>query len=154
MMSARRTHTDTLRADDIVSVARSWIGTPYHHQASQKRIGTDCLGLVRGVFRELYGFEAEIPPAYTRDWAEASRKETLIDGARRHLRNLSSQDIQAGRVILFRIKPSSIAKHTAIATTSTSMIHAMEGVRVSEIEITPWWQRRVAGVFAFPGAQI
>ena len=35
--------------DEIVAAARGWRGTPYRHQASVKHIGTDCLGLVRGV---------------------------------------------------------------------------------------------------------
>ena len=41
----------------IVATARSWLGTPYHHQASLRGVGCDCLGLVRGVWRELYGDE-------------------------------------------------------------------------------------------------
>ena len=43
--------------ETVVRAARGWIGTPYHHQASVKGVGTDCLGLVRGVWRELYGCE-------------------------------------------------------------------------------------------------
>jgi hypothetical protein len=40
-----------VRRSDIIAEARSWIGTPYAHQASVKGIGCDCLGLVRGVWR-------------------------------------------------------------------------------------------------------
>lgn len=47
----------------VVEIARRWIGTPYHHQASLKGVGCDCLGLVRGVYRELCGAEPEpMPP--------------------------------------------------------------------------------------------
>jgi cell wall-associated NlpC family hydrolase len=38
----------------IVALAREWLGTPYHHQASLKGVGTDCVGLVRGIWREVY----------------------------------------------------------------------------------------------------
>ena len=62
----------------ITTLARGWLGTPYHHQASLKGVGTDCIGLVRGIYRELYGGEAEAIPAYSRDWAEATGEETLI----------------------------------------------------------------------------
>ena len=58
------------RADDIVAAARGWIGTPYLHQASLKGVGSDCLGLVRGVWREVMGAEPETPPAYQPGWAE------------------------------------------------------------------------------------
>ena len=55
----------------IVGCARGWLGTPYHHQASVKGVGCDCLGLIRGVWRELCGPEPEAMPAYTRDWGNA-----------------------------------------------------------------------------------
>ena len=71
-------------ADRIVETARSWIGTPYRHQASLKGVGCDCLGLVRGVWREIYGGEPELPPAYQPDWAERSGEDRLRDAARRH----------------------------------------------------------------------
>lgn len=37
----------------VIAAARSWLGTPYHHQASRKGVGCDCLGLIRGIWREL-----------------------------------------------------------------------------------------------------
>ena len=39
-------------SDKIVTEARRWIGTPYRHQAATRGAGTDCLGLIRGVWRE------------------------------------------------------------------------------------------------------
>ena len=47
----------------IVAAARGWIGTPYQHQASVKGAGSDCLGLLRGVWRELIGPEPTAIPA-------------------------------------------------------------------------------------------
>ena len=46
----------------IVEIAHGWIGTPYRHQESCKGAGTDCLGLVRGVWRDYIGPEPEVPP--------------------------------------------------------------------------------------------
>ncbi|MFZ2468534.1 MAG: peptidase, partial [Parvibaculum sedimenti] len=43
----------------VVAAARAWIGTPYRHQASCKGAGADCLGLVRGLWREFHGAEPE-----------------------------------------------------------------------------------------------
>ena len=39
--------------DQIVSQAREWIGTPYHHQARVRGAGVDCIGLLICVCREL-----------------------------------------------------------------------------------------------------
>ncbi|MGR3492459.1 MAG: peptidase P60, partial [Shimia sp.] len=50
--------------------ARRWIGTPYHHRASLRGVGCDCLGLIRGVWRAVVGEEPWELPAYAPDWAE------------------------------------------------------------------------------------
>jgi NlpC/P60 family putative phage cell wall peptidase len=134
----------------IVSLARSWIGTPYHHQASVKSVGTDCIGLVRGVWRALYGAEAEALPAYSRDWAEATGEETLLAAARRHLIEVAPADAQPGDVLVFRYRASTVAKHAAILATPTTMIHAFEGAPVSEVALSAWWRRRLAATFSFP----
>lgn len=136
--------------DDVVAAARRWIGTPYHHQASLCGVGADCLGLVRGVWRDVYGYEAEIPPAYSRDWAEASGIETMLAGARRHLNEICRHEIAAGDVLVFRLRDGVVAKHAAIVASSASMIHAMEGGPACEVAMTPWWRRRIAAAFRFP----
>ena len=137
----------------IVAVARNWIGTPYHHQASVKGVGTDCLGLVRGVFREVYGQEAETPPAYSSDWAEASGIETMLKAAHRHLDKRPLETMVSGDVIIFRLRPSMVAKHAAIVSAPQKMIHAIEGAPVSEVVLSSWWLRHIAGVFSFPGVE-
>lgn len=135
----------------VVSIARNWLDTPYHHQASVKGVGTDCLGLIRGVFRTLYGHEAAEVPAYSRDWAEATRQETMLVGAARHLCALPVDEAGAGDVVVFRFRRGVMAKHAAILTGAKTMIHAVEGAPVSEVALIGWWQRRIAGAFSFPG---
>jgi NlpC/P60 family putative phage cell wall peptidase len=134
----------------IVALARTWLGTPYHHQASVRGVGTDCIGLVRGVWRELYGREAQALPAYTRDWAEAHGRETLLEAARRHLVEIPRFEVCPGDVLVFRWRRGSLAKHCAILSKPTAMIHALEGAPVSEVALSPWWRRHLAAAFMFP----
>lgn len=136
--------------DNIVAVARSWLGTPYHHQASIKQVGTDCLGLVRGVYRELYGKEPEKIPSYSPDWAEASGVETMLEGANRHLKRVAVTDVEPGDVLIFRFRRGTLAKHAGILSGKSRMIHALEGARVSEIYLGTWWWRRIAAAFRYP----
>jgi NlpC/P60 family putative phage cell wall peptidase len=135
---------------DIVSIARTWLGTPYHYQASLRGVGTDCIGLVRGIYRELHGREPEAVPPYTRDWAEATGEETLISAARRHLIEIGPNAVAPGDVLVFRYRSRAVAKHAAILTTPATMIHAIEGAPVSEVAYSPWWRRHLAAAFRFP----
>jgi NlpC/P60 family putative phage cell wall peptidase len=135
--------------DQIIAEARDWLGTPYHHQASVKGVGCDCLGLVRGVWLALVGIECETPPAYSRDWAEASGSETLLDAASRHLTPKAALDLQPGDIVVFRVRSAMPAKHIGILVTPGTFVHAMEGGGACEVALSPWWRRRIAGVFSF-----
>ena len=132
----------------VVDLARGWIGTPYHHQASLKGIGCDCLGLVRGVWRELYGQEPETPPAYSPDWGQVSGQETLLDAAKRHFAPVPIDALEPGHVVIFRMRPKAIAKHCGIVSGDGRMIHALEGTGVCEVGYCGWSNKLVA-VFAF-----
>ncbi|KQP34308.1 peptidase P60 [Methylobacterium sp. Leaf102] len=135
----------------IVATARGWLRTPYHHQAAVKGAGCDCLGLLRGVFAELYGAEPEVPPPYTPSWAEDRACEALRDAARRHLAEIPTGEADAGDVILFRWRDGLPAKHCAILTARNRMIHAYDGHAVAESWIPDAWARRAAYAFRFPG---
>ncbi|MYZ50338.1 NlpC/P60 family protein [Propylenella binzhouense] len=138
---------------EIVAAARGWIGTPYRHQASLRGVGCDCLGLVRGVWREVLGTEAETPPAYTPDWAEANKRETLAEAAGRHVAAIAIGEAEAGDLVLFRWRRDMPAKHVAILSGGGRMIHAQQGAAVAEVPLSDWWRRRAAFAFRFPGLE-
>ena len=75
-------------------------------------------------------------------------------------------------MLVFRFRPRVIAKHVGVlgsgletasrfgpepasAPVATpprlTLIHAVEGVPVSEVPLLGWWQRRIAAAFSFPG---
>lgn len=145
----------TAGAESIERIARSWIGTPYRHQAARRGAGTDCLGLVRGVWREVMGGEPEVPPAYSMDWSEPQGQERLWRAAACHLReqSLADDELAAGDVILFRMRSGAIAKHLGIVSaigTSPAFIHAYERYGVVESPLSRPWQRRIVARFKFP----
>ena len=140
-----------MMGDTVCDLARGWIGTPYVHQASVRGAGTDCLGLVRGIWRELYGAEPEAMPAYTPDWSEPAGAEDLWRAALRHLR--VSERAAPGDVLLFRMREGAVAKHLGIqsrAGDDPSFIHAFSGHAVVESALTRPWARRVVARFQFP----
>ncbi|KQP12999.1 NlpC/P60 family protein [Methylobacterium sp. Leaf93] len=145
-------------SDRIVAEARAWIGTPYRHQASLKGIGCDCLGLVRGIWREFLGPEPETAPPYSASWAESALSGTdpMAEAARRHLvavrDPLNGYTPAPGDVLLFAFRAHLPAKHCAITSGDGTMIHAHDGAAVTEVALTRWWRRHLAHVFRFPDA--
>lgn len=135
----------------ILAEARAWMGTPYRHQASVKHVGADCLGLVRGVWRALYGEEPEATPAYTPDWAERQGAETLLGAARRHMVEVARDAIAPGDVLLFRMDSAAPIKHAALLDEGDHLIHAYWGRAVVRSRFARWWRWRLAAQFAFPG---
>ncbi|MGF7160265.1 NlpC/P60 family putative phage cell wall peptidase [Rhodoligotrophos appendicifer] len=135
------------KASEIVSIARGWLGTPYRHQASLRGAGCDCIGLIRGVWREIGGREPKRLPAYSKDWAETGGEEALLNGLAAQFAHVPSDARKAGMVAVFRWRQSCAAKHAALLTGPDGMIHVHEGICVSEVAFCTWWQRRLAGVF-------
>ena len=144
-MSARRR--------EIVRAARRWIGTPYHHQAATCGAGCDCLGLVRGLWRELVGAEPFHVPAYTPDWSEPRGEELLLTGARDVMLERSLADAEPGDVVLFRMRAAGVAKHLGVLSQTgdePKFIHAYQGHGVVESPLSTPWRSRIVGCFAFP----
>ena len=90
------------------------------HQASLKGVGCDCLGLLRGIWRELHGEEPEAIPPYSPDWAEATGAETLYMALKRHASEVPLAKLSPGDIALFRMSPRGPAKHCGIVATSPS----------------------------------
>jgi NlpC/P60 family putative phage cell wall peptidase len=142
--------------EQIVASACYWLGTPYHHQASVRVVGCDCLGLIRGLWRELVGEEPEAMPAYTRDWGDVTGSEPLLAAARRNLTPIDPSVALPGDILVFRMQ-AGVAKHAGIVTEElhhepARFIHAVEDLGVTEVALTRWWRRRVVAAFSFPGA--
>jgi NlpC/P60 family putative phage cell wall peptidase len=141
----------TAAPEVVIAAARIWLGTPYVHQASAMGAGCDCLGLARGIWRDLHGAEPVTPPPYTRDWGEAGGEEVLAAAARRFLREIPIAEADPGALILFRMARNAPAKHCGIRS-ETGLIHAYESAGVIE---EPWgahWARRAAFAFLYPAA--
>jgi len=134
----------------VIAAARSWLGTPYHDQASLKGVGCDCLGLARGVWREVVGPEPFPIEPYSRGWGETGQIEVLAEGARRMMREIAPGDAGPGALVLFRMVPRAIAKHVGVMTGPDTFIHSYERLGVIEQPLTLAWRRRIAFAFLFP----
>ena len=139
--------------NNLLLETRRWIGTPYRHQASALGIGADCLGLIRGVWRNLIGSEPECIPPYTSDWSEPSGEEVLLNAAFRWLvpKPLNSEDL--AEVIVFRMQAGGVAKHMGITAErdgSPTFVHSYTDHGVVECSLSRPWLRKIIARFDFP----
>jgi len=125
----------------IVETARGWLGTPYRHLSATKGAGCDCLGLIRGVWAELYGALPEVPN-YRPD---ARDQRDLLKAAETRL---ARAEPGAGTIVVFRL--GAAPRHCGIMTAPARFIHAQERIGVVEANLTEGWAKRVVGCFAFP----
>ncbi|MEO9575992.1 MAG: NlpC/P60 family protein [Tateyamaria sp.] len=143
--------------DAIVHEARAWIGTPYVHQQATKRGGCDCLGLIRGIWRDVIGSEPERLPAYSMDWSEPQGEEKLWAAALRHLNAKPLDDAAIGDVILFRMRAGAVAKHLGVQSSTgacPTFVHAYNGHGVVESPLSAPWARRIVARFEFPTEEV
>ena len=152
-----------------LAAARAHLGTPYRHQGSRRGVGCDCLGLVRGVWRELYGEEPEDPGPYTADWSLRAGPDRLLSAALRHLASVPLASAEPGDVVLFAWRAGAPATHCGILDEPLAkacgspafpgrsshsggqrVIHAYEGAAVVSSPLPPAWERRIVGAFRFP----
>ena len=137
----------------VLREARRWLGTPWHHQASRCGAGTDCLGLVRGIWRALYGREPYGLPDYPRT-VPAGSSEVILELAGRYMVPMPQPRRQIaarpGQLLVFRMHRDFPARHLAILSEPQRMIHALSNRAVTETAFSLWWQKRCVAVYAFP----
>ncbi len=137
------------QTDKIIAATRGWIGTPYRHQASVLGVGCDCLGLIRGVWQEIYGEPAiEIPP-YAQFEKDATGAARLLNAAQNYLYEAEAP-FGAGQVLLFQLHRKIPPRHCGIIINNSKFIHAQERLGVVEVNLDKRWMRRIHSIYSFP----
>jgi NlpC/P60 family putative phage cell wall peptidase len=129
---------------DIVQEARTWLGTPYHHQGRVRSAGVDCIGVVIGVAHALGLSEFD-----TRDYGRIPNGNMMRAMLMQHLDSVPLWEHQAGDIGLFTFVKE--PQHVGIFT-ENGILHAYADAKqcVEHGFIKPWPQRLVA-VFRFKG---
>jgi len=134
----------------IVTEARRWLGTPWKHQASLRGVGTDCIGLVAGVAREL-GMDAAEAFERAREYHGYGREPDprLIALGCASFLDPADAPARAGDVLVLRFRTE--PQHFALVT-ERGIIHAYaQARRVVEHRIDPMWAARVVSAWSFRG---
>jgi NlpC/P60 family putative phage cell wall peptidase len=139
-------------ANDIVTQARTWLGTPFHHQARLKGKGCDCLGLVVGVVDELGLEDANGMKLAAHDEITYSRQPDgayLTEKLTGLLAEIPASEARAGDLALFKVREN--PQHLAILTDyegTLGMIHCFAPARkVVEHRLDDDWKSRMIKAF-------
>ena len=137
-----------INRDAISQTAITWLGTPYLHQASLKHIGSDCLGLVRGVGAELGYLPNNLAELDPRIIGYGPHPYNLmVPLLREYLEEVPIENRTKGSILVFRIREE--PQHCAIQVQENYMIHACQNV-VHCIIAEPW-AKRITNVFEYRG---
>lgn len=132
---------------EIVDVARTYIGTPWHHAARVKGVGIDCSGLLIMVSQDL-GIPVEDELSYT----ENDEIELMTSGILKHCRQLGEEETsQDGDLFVFRQLPI-MYNHCGIFVEPNAMVHAWRtsGVnKVVESRLDEAWTNRVLARYRY-----
>lgn len=150
--------------EDIVDEARSWIGTPWHHQATVKQIGCDCLGLIRGVYINV----GLLPPI--KEWPSLGISEkyqvydrkadntTMLSAFDQYWIKIAPSEFIIGDVVIFNVRGR--PQHAGIVADyrhgGFSFIHSMNNRArgsgfVSEHRLTNDLLKAVVAAYSIPG---
>jgi cell wall-associated NlpC family hydrolase len=138
----------TSRAD-VVAEARSWIGTPFHHQGRLKGVGVDCAGVAVGTARAL-GLEYADAEGYARIPSGGqfmATVESVTDA-------VSFLDVLPGDLMIFAFagEPQHIAIVSDFVGGEILLVHAWSAIGwCVENRLDTVWKSRLRGCRRFRG---
>lgn len=135
----------------VVATARSWLGTPFHHQARQRGVGVDCVGLVIGVARELALVASDFDVT---GYARVPDGVSFMLLAATYMTPIARTAMQAGDVVALSFDQD--AQHFGVlgpyAHGGLSIIHAASrSGRVIETRLLFGADMHFVAAFALPG---
>lgn len=143
--------------DMIVAQARTWLGTPFHHQGRVKGVGCDCLGLIVGVARELALTDEKgfLLADYDQpNYSPLPDGRGLKTAVSLHLLELPSiGEALPGDVPLIRFQndPQHVGILAKLDDGSDSLIHCYSNTgKVVEHRLNDTWRRMIIAAYRFP----
>lgn len=108
----------------VVEVARSWLGTRYHHNARIKGVGVDCATLLVEVFTEAGIIQPVVLPPYSPQWHLHRDEEKYVEFIRGFAQEAEGPPLP-GDVVVWKFHRC--FAHGAIVTAWPEIIHAFIG---------------------------
>lgn len=112
----------------VVEIARSWLGTNYHHAARIKGVGVDCAQIIAAVYEEA-GLVPKIAiPPYPAQWHLNRGGQRYLETVLQYAHEIEGPP-QPGDVVLWQFGHT--FSHGAIVVAWPQVIHAFLGAKVT-----------------------
>lgn len=138
------TEQERLRAV-IIEEAKTWLGTPWHHEARIKGAGVDCGMLILGIGENLGLIPHVNPPHYGPDFMLHRSDEWYVEIILKFADEIFSEAYLPGDIVVF--KHGRIYSHGGIIVNWPLIIHASAPERcvlygdASQVPISTWSKR-------------
>lgn len=139
---------------DIVDSVRTWLETPYHHQARVKGAGVDCAQLIAGVAEECGYIEPGVAiQNYSTEWHLHNREERMLQYLEEFGCKLKEEPAQPGDILCFKF--GRVCSHLGILVPENKFIHARIDVhKVVLNSLSGDWLKRHVRTYSFPTEKI
>lgn len=131
----------------VVAEARSWLGTPYHHQGRVKGAGVDCAMLPLLVYQAVGLVPLNAPfDDYPRDWYQHQDGERYLAVVERYADQVTAP--RPGDLALFRW--GRCVSHGAVVVAWPLVIHAFvkQGVTLADVATEQRLAQRYVGTWS------
>ena len=143
----------------LLTIARSWLHTPFAHQGRQKGVRVDCLGFVLETCREAGVLtRVGLPPTWDYSgYGRLADQYHLVDEVRRYLQAVPVATMRVGDLAVFGTS-SGLPAHLGFVADGAqpfSLLHAYGArtarqARVQEHRLGPGWLRHLHSVYHLP----
>jgi cell wall-associated NlpC family hydrolase len=134
---------------DIVTTARKWLGTPFHHQGRVPNVGLDCVGLVIQVAKEL-----NLSNFDTTNYSAIPDGKVLKSLCEQEMIEVPYINAQYGDVLLFKFgeRPQHLGIIGDYLYGGFSIIHAYAVAgKVVETRLDDFWIQKLISCYRLPG---
>lgn len=149
----------------IITQARTWLGTKYHHQGRLKKSargngGVDCIGLVIGIIDEIGiqdGDGNSLVAADETNYSMHPENGRLVKSIQQHLREVPKDEMRVGDVLLFKTfkDPQHVGLLSEYPSGGAGLIHCNSSAgKVVEQPLTETWERMLTHVYRFKNKQL
>ena len=138
------------KQNKLIKIAKSWIGTPFHHMWHAKGRGTDCSLFIAEIFKEIKLIDDFKVDYYPTDWhlngkhiLENTIKTTKL---RDRYKLVEVKDLKIGDIMLFTFVKSGIPHHSALYLGNNEIIQAGNN-GVALIDYDYRWKRHLVSIY-------